>query len=50
MVIGFDLQPEPLNRNESERFGAVKSDEIQHFFRNARTKSGQLRFSQFSGC
>jgi hypothetical protein len=43
-------QPEPLNRNESERFGALKSDSTHHFFRNACTKSGWLRFSQFSGC
>ena len=31
-------------------FGALKSDSIHHFFRNACTKSGSLRFSQFSGC
>ena len=43
-------QPEPLNRNESGRFGALKSDSTLHFFRNACTKSGSLRFSQFSGC
>jgi hypothetical protein len=43
-------QPEPLNRNESGRFGALKSDSTHHFFRNACTKSGSLRFSQFSGC
>ena len=41
---------EPLNRNESGRFGALKSDSTHHFFRNACTKSGSLRFSQFSGC
>ena len=40
-------QPEPLNRNESGRFGALKSDSTHHFFRNACTKSGSLRFSQF---
>jgi hypothetical protein len=40
----------PLNRNESGRFGAVKSDSTHHFFGNACTKSGSLRFSQFSGC
>jgi hypothetical protein len=39
-----------LNRNESGRFGALKSDSTHHFFRNACTKSGSLRFSQFSGC
>jgi hypothetical protein len=38
------------NRNESGRFGALKSDSTHHFFRNACTKSGLLRFSQFSGC
>jgi hypothetical protein len=37
-----------LNRNESGRFGALKSDSTHHFFRNACTKSGSLRFSQFS--
>jgi hypothetical protein len=42
--------PEPLNRNESGRLGALKSDSTHHFFRNACTKSGSLRFSQFSGC
>jgi hypothetical protein len=40
----------PLNRNENGRFGALKSDSTHHFFRNASTKSGSLRFSQFSGC
>ena len=44
------LSFEPLNRNESGRFGALKSDSTHHFFRNACTKSGSLRFSQFSGC
>ena len=43
-------QPEPLNRNESGRFGALKSDSTHHFCRNACTKSGSLRFSKFSGC
>jgi hypothetical protein len=28
----------------------AKSDSTHHFFRNACTKSGSLRFSQFSGC
>jgi hypothetical protein len=31
-------------------FGAVKSYSTHHFFGNACTKSGSLRFSQFSGC
>jgi hypothetical protein len=31
------------------RFGALKSDSTHHFFRNACTKSGSLRFS-VSGC
>jgi hypothetical protein len=35
-----------LSRNESGRFGALKSDSTHHFFRNACTKSGSLRFSQ----
>jgi hypothetical protein len=39
-----------FERNERGRFGALKSDSIHHFFRNACTKSGSLRFSQFSGC
>jgi hypothetical protein len=34
----------------SGRFGTLKSDSTHHFFRNACTKSGSLRFSQFSGC
>ena len=41
---------EPLSRNESGRFGTLKSDSTHHFFRNACKKSGSLRFSQFSGC
>jgi hypothetical protein len=44
------LFKEPLNRNESGRFGALKSDSTHHFFKNSCTKSGLLRFSQFSGC
>ena len=43
-------QPELLNRNESGRFDALKSDSTHHFFRNDCIKSGSLRFSQFSGC
>jgi hypothetical protein len=42
-------QPEPFNRKRSGRFSAVKSDSTHHFFGNACTKSGPLRFSQFSG-
>jgi hypothetical protein len=38
------------NSKESGRFGTLKSDSTHHFFRNACTKSGSLRFSQFSGC
>jgi hypothetical protein len=38
------------NRHEWGRFGALKSDSTHHFFRHACTKSGSLRFSQFSGC
>ena len=30
--------------------GALKSDSTHHLFRNACTKSGSLRFSQFSSC
>ena len=43
-------QPKPLNRNECGRFGALKSDSTHHLFGNACTKSGSLRFLQFSGC
>jgi hypothetical protein len=38
------------NSNESGRFGALKFNSTHHFFRNAFTKSGSLRFSQFCGC
>jgi hypothetical protein len=38
-----------FERNGSGRFGALKSNSTHHFFRNACTKSGSLRFSQFSG-
>ena len=31
-------------------FGPLKSDSTHDFLRNACTKSGSLRFSQFSGC
>jgi hypothetical protein len=41
----YEWQPEPLNRNESGGFGALKSDSTHHFFRNACTKTGSLRFS-----
>ena len=41
---------QPLSRHESGRFGALKSDSNHHLFRNACTKSGSLRFSQFAGC
>ena len=36
-----------LNRNAREKFVALKSDSTHHFFRNACTKSGSLRFSVF---
>jgi hypothetical protein len=39
MVANNYRTPEPLNRIESERFGALKSDSTHHFFRNACTKS-----------
>ena len=47
LVVGIKLT---LSRNERGKFGALKSDSTHHFFRNACTKSGSLRFSQFSGC
>jgi hypothetical protein len=40
-TIGYSLD------DESGRFGALKSDSTHHFFSNACTKSGSLRFS---GC
>jgi hypothetical protein len=39
-----------LSRKERWRFGALKSDSTHHFFWNACTKSGSLRFWEFSGC
>jgi hypothetical protein len=51
-ILFFQFQRE-ISRTlgkESGRFGALKSDSTHHFFRNACTKSGSLRFSQFSGC
>jgi hypothetical protein len=38
-------------RNESGRFGALKSDSTHHFFRNACTKSGvwQINFQKIEG-
>jgi len=39
----------PQKKNK-QWFGALKSDSTHHFFRNTCTKSGSLRFSQFSGC
>ena len=50
MFIHFIYHHITLSRNERGRFGALKSDSTHHFFRNACTKSGSLRFSQFSGC
>jgi hypothetical protein len=52
MAMGPRGQPKQRvsSRNERGRFGALKSDSTHHFFRNACTKSGSLRFSQFSGC
>jgi hypothetical protein len=41
------IQCSPL---ASGRFGDVKSYSTHHFFGNAYTKSGSLRFSQFSDC
>ena len=41
---------ETLSRNDRGRFGALKSDSTHHCFRNACTKSGSLRFSQFTCC
>ena len=46
----WPMLKETLSRNERGRFGAFKSDSTHHFFRNTCTKSGSLRFSQFSGC
>ena len=38
---------ETLSRNERGRLGALKSDSTHHFFRNACTKLGSLRFHSF---
>ena len=43
----LQIFPIGLSRNESGRFGTLKSDSTHHFFRNACTKSGSLRFSVF---
>jgi hypothetical protein len=50
LFIALGITLSQIYRNESGRFGALKSDSTLHFFRNACTKSGSLRFSQFSGC
>ena len=47
ILILLQWQPEPLNRNESGRFGALKSDSTHHFFRNACTKSVITIFTVF---
>jgi hypothetical protein len=39
-----------LSRNESGRFGALKSDTTHNFFRNACIKLGSLRFLHLFGC
>jgi hypothetical protein len=49
-TITYTLADVIKDRREIGRFGALKSDSTHHFFRNACTKSGSLRFSQFSGC
>jgi hypothetical protein len=36
-----------LNRNESGRFGALKSDSTHHFFRNAVPSQGHFGFHSF---
>jgi hypothetical protein len=41
---------EDLNVIFYQNMSKLKSDSTHHFFRNACTKSGSLRFSQFSGC
>jgi hypothetical protein len=40
-------QVQDRNEYERGRFGALKSDSTHHFFRNACTKSGSLRFPVF---
>ena len=49
-VKGDNVRGEYSFWNGSGGFGAVKCDSTHHFFGNACTKSGPLRFSQFSGC
>jgi hypothetical protein len=48
----FDLQHLVASLDSSDFLWkiALKSYSTHHFFRNACTKSGSLRFSQFSGC
>ena len=41
------MQVKICSFTESGMFGALKSDSTHHFFRNACTKSGSLRFSVF---
>jgi hypothetical protein len=43
MTCCYSKKEQPLSRNESRRFGTLKSDSTHHFFRNASTKSGSLR-------
>ena len=38
------MTAERLNRNESGRFGALKSDSTHHFFRNAVPSQGHYGF------
>ena len=46
----MQLKVEFWNLRSFNLLFALKSDSTHHFFRNACTKSGSLRFSQCSGC
>ena len=49
-VKDFIRRCETCTYEKKQQKETLKSDSIHPFFRNACTKSGSLRFSQFSGC
>jgi hypothetical protein len=48
MSVNKNVDKEFSARELVVSFGALKSDSTHHLFRKACTKSGSLRFSQFS--
>ena len=50
MSVNKNVDKEFSARELVVSFGALKSDSTHHLLRKACTKSGSLRFSQFSGC